>query len=271
MGMNIARFLRTERGGSGGWRVNAAYAGRILTWNLSEGAYPVFLGPRRSHWDEEERDYGTFYPDVRLVRILLAVGARVDVVTRAGCGFTADQQTAPLHVAALEGHLELAKLLLAAGANASQKVKSYYNEAGTTALSFFMSRLMANYSRRLFCAEAIHVALYLLANGADVVASQRGFAHDHEGDLPSYRETIEGARRNLRILDEGDEEEYESSDSDSEGGYRSDGWRRWDSAARHFPRDFRYDPKPRQDAFRELDRLEAALRPPLEEADMWLW
>ena len=76
-----------------------------------------------NYGEEAPRDWSVFAPDLEIVRGYIGFGARFDVEYPSGGGFHHEGITA-LHFAAVEGHLELTKLLVSAGADVNIKVSA---------------------------------------------------------------------------------------------------------------------------------------------------
>ena len=224
-------------------QIESMFLWYLMQWSYAAGesTYDTSF-----HSFEDPRNWFAFAPNMSIVRTFVESGVDLNVSRGGGCGFFHGGVSA-LHIAAVECHLELAQLLVAAGADVNQRVPlpDYRAYAGSLPLSFAMSRGAGTIKD--FRGDAFRVALFLVEQGADVCAAQ--------SDLLACARLYE-ENRHIWTSD--------LDDSEPTGLWafrdiiRSARFREYD------------DPQERNRVLGDLDRLEAAMRPELEPKRLWL-
>jgi len=232
---------------------------RYLGYDSYAPGKPGELYYDHNYGEEAPRDWSIFAPDLEIVRGYIGFGARFDVEYPSGGGFHHEGITA-LHFAAVEGHLELTKLLVSAGADVNIKASPHWCVAGVHPLSFAMSR--GSTAIKDFRADAFRVALYLASQGADVhaadveLASREHLIREHgDGDVgATFQEIIVRTRARLQTVAENCDMEF--TDSDDDEYYYEDGVWEMQKLLETYE-EVRFDPDRRQRVLDDLDRLEA--------------
>ena len=250
------RFFRTyviryKRRGGTKWRHNVAKTDdqieAMFNWYLMHWAYAAGESTHDTNFEsfEDPRNWYAFAPNMSIVRTFVESGVDLNVSRGGGCGFFHGGVCA-LHIAAVECHLELAQLLVAAGADVNQRVPlpDYRPYAGSLPLSFAMSRGAGTIKD--FRGDAFRVARFLVEQGADVCAAQRDLlecarlyeenGHMWTSDLDDSEPTGLWAFRDI---------------------IRSARFREYD------------DPQERSRVLDDLDRLEAAMSRELAPERLW--
>ena len=244
---------------------------RYLGYDSYAPGKPGELYYDHNYGEEAPRDWSVFAPDLEIVRGYIGFGARFDVEYPSGGGFHHEGITA-LHFAAVEGHLELTKLLVSAGADVNIKASPHWCVAGVHPLSFAMSR--GSTAIKDFRADAFRVALYLASQGADVraadveLASREHLIREHGdayGDVgATFQEIIAWTRERLQTVAENCD--MECTDSDDDEYYYEDGVWEMQKLLEAYE-EVRFDPDRRQRVLDDLDRLEALVEEAEKAAD----
>ena len=242
---------------------------RYLGYDSYAPGKPGELYYDHNYGEEAPRDWSVFAPDLEIVRGYIGFGARFDVEYPSGGGFHHEGITA-LHFAAVEGHLELTKLLVSAGADVNIKANPHWCVAGVHPLSFAMSR--ASTAIKDFRADTLRVALYLSSQGADVRSADASLeSREHlineYGDGAAganLKEIIVGTRERLQTVAENCDMEFTDSDDDDYY-FDNDAWEMKKLLEKY--EEVRFDPDRRQRVLDDLDRLEALVEEAEKAAD----